>query len=360
MNTSTRTGSLARFLCTLAVALTTGLAGAQSVTVFGVLDVNLRSVKNGSADSFKSESGDGLSTSRLGFRGLEDLGDGLKAGFWLESTVVPDTGSSNATKFWDRRATVSIVDPRFGEVRMGRDSLPTYAAVGAFDPFGTNGLGTAIGNGTSTGIISALGSGANTLKRADNQISYFLPASLGGAYGQLAVAAGEGTAGNKQVSARLGYALGPINVTVAYAETSVLAGSKFKQAVLGGSYDFGLAKAMVQFVHAKFASAAGGPREQKAYQLGAIVPAGRGEFHFGFASGDMSGGAALSGFGDADDASQFGLTYVYNLSKRTALYGTGARLSNKGASKLIVATGAAGMKPGEKSTGFEAGIRHAF
>jgi predicted porin len=360
MNTSTPMGTLAGAVLMAAMASSAGLAGAQSITVFGVLDVNLRSVKNGSADSFRTESSDGLSTSRLGFRGLEDLGDGLKAGFWLESSILPDTGSSNASRFWDRRATVGIDDPTFGEVRLGRDSVPTYAAIGTYDPFGTNGLGEVVGNGTSTGIISTLGSGANTLKRADNQISYFLPATLGGAYGQFAVAAGEGTAGNKQVGARVGYAAGPLNVSVAYAETTVAAGDKFKQVVLGGSYDFGVAKALAQFVQAKFASTAGGPRKQNVFQIGAIVPVGRGEFHVGYVNGNMSGGAALSGFGNEDDASQFALSYVYNLSKRTALYGTGARLSNKGASKLILATGAAGMKPGETSTGFEAGIRHSF
>jgi predicted porin len=342
-----------------ALSSTAGFAGAQSITVFGVLDVNLRSVKNGSAESVRSESTDGLNTSRLGFRGLEDLGDGLKAGFWLESSVVPDTGTSNA-KFWDRRSTVSIIDPTFGEVRLGRDSVPSYAAIGTYDTFGTNGLGELIGNGTGTGIISTLGSGANTLKRADNQISYFLPATLGGAYGQVAVAAGEGTAGNKEIGGRVGYAAGPLNVGIAYAETTVAAGDKFKQVVLGGSYDFGVAKALAQFVQAKFASSAGGPRKQNVYQIGAVVPVGRGEIHIGYINANMSGGAALSGFGNDDDASQFALSYLYNLSKRTALYATGARLSNKGASKLILATGAAGMKPGETSTGFEAGIRHSF
>ena len=360
MYTSTPNGSLVRAVFMAVISLTASFADAQSVTVFGVLDVNLRTVKNGSAESFRSESSDGLSTSRLGFRGLEDLGDGLNAGFWLESSIAPDTGSSNASKFWDRRATVSIIDPAFGEVRLGRDSVPTYAAIGAYDPFGTNGLGEVIGNGTATGIISTLGSGANTLKRADNQISYFLPATLGGAYGQFAVAAGEGTAGNRQIGGRVGYAAGPLNVSVAYAQTTVAAGDKFKQLVLGGSYDFGVAKALAQFVQAKFASTAGGPRKQSVYQIGAIVPVGRGEFHVGYINGNMSGGAALSGFGNEDDASQFALSYVYNLSKRTALYGTGARLSNKGASKLILATGAVGMKPGETSTGFEAGIRHSF
>ncbi|MBC7484988.1 MAG: porin [Rhizobacter sp.] len=360
MNTSTPIGSFAHALFMAAMASTAGLAGAQSVTVFGVLDVNLRTVKNGSAESLRSESSDGLSTSRLGFRGLEDLGDGLMAGFWLESSVVPDTGSSNVSRFWDRRATVSIIDPTFGEVRLGRDSVPTYAAIGTYDAFGTNGLGEVIGNGTGTGIIGALGSGANTLKRADNQVSYFLPATLGGAYGQFAVAAGEGPAGNKQIAGRVGYAAGPLNVSVAYAETTVAAGDKFKQVVLGGSYDFGVARVLAQFVQAKFASTAGGPRKQNVYEVGAVVPLGRGEFHVGYISANMSGGAALSGFGNDDDASQFAMSYLYNFSKRTALYATGARLSNKGASKLILATGASGMKPGETSTGFEAGIRHSF
>ena len=70
MNISTPTSSLARAVFMAAIASTAGFAGAQSVTVFGVLDVNLRSVKNGSAESFRSESTDGLITSRLGFRGL--------------------------------------------------------------------------------------------------------------------------------------------------------------------------------------------------------------------------------------------------------------------------------------------------
>ena len=87
MNISTPTSSRTRAVLMAAMASTAGFAGAQSVAVFGVLDVNLRSVKNGSAESFRSESTDGLNTSRIGFRGPEDLGVGLKAGFWIESSV---------------------------------------------------------------------------------------------------------------------------------------------------------------------------------------------------------------------------------------------------------------------------------
>jgi predicted porin len=81
-------------LIALAVlGLTGGAAVAQSsVTLFGVLDASARYVKyNGK--NVKLLGTDGLSSSRLGVRGVEDLGNGLKAGFWLESAVNPDTGT---------------------------------------------------------------------------------------------------------------------------------------------------------------------------------------------------------------------------------------------------------------------------
>ena len=87
---------------------------------------------------------------------------------------------------------------------------------------------------------------------------------------------------------------------------------------------------------------------------------GSSEFHIGYVNGQMSGGAPLSGFADGDDASQVAATYLYKLSKRTALYGTVAHLSNKGASKLILAASATSMRGGESSNGYEAGIRHSF
>ncbi len=352
---------LGQAVALLLLASIAGLTHAQSVDVFGVLDLNLRSVKNGSAGTLKSLSTDGLSTSRIGWRGFEDLGDGLRAGFWLESAVLPDIGGSNATKFFNRRSTVSIIDPRFGELRLGRDNVPTFTAIGAYDAFGTNGLGEVLGNGTGVGLISTLGSGANTLTRADNQVSYFLPALMGGAYGQLALTAGEGKVGDKVASGRLGFATGPFDLSLSYAETTVLAGDKFKQSVLGGLYDFGVAKVMAQWVQSRYGSAAGGARKQDVYELGAIVPVGaKSALHLGYSYGNMTGGAALSGFANDDNASQIEARVVYNLSKRTALYGAASLLRNKGASRLTVAAAPAGIKAGESSSGFEAGIRHSF
>jgi predicted porin len=349
----------ARLGLAIVASLVTATACAQSATLFGVLDVNLRSVSNGSAGTVRSESSDGLNTSRLGIRGQEDLGDGLKAAFWLESAILPDTGTTNA-KFWNRRATVALVDPRWGELRLGRDNMPTFNALGAYDPFGTNGLGAVIGNGTGTGPVSLLGSGASTLTRSDNQVSYFLPGGLAGIYGQLAVAPGEGTIGNHQTSGRIGYAGGPVNVSISYAQTDVSAGDKYKQSVIGGSYDLGWAKAALTRVESRYDSAVGGPRKQTLYQLGATVPLGSGEIHLGYIDANMSGGAAGSGYGDGDDARQYALSYLYKLSKRTAVYGTAARLSNSGGSRLVLSAGNPGMLGGESSSGYEVGIRHNF
>ena len=111
-----------------------GTALAQSsVTIAGVLDLSARSSKN-SNGSIKSLSSGNNSTSRLVFRGTEDLGGGLRAGFWLEGSLQADTGvAGTGTQFWDRQATVSLSGP-FGEVRMGRDWTPVYYGFVFADP----------------------------------------------------------------------------------------------------------------------------------------------------------------------------------------------------------------------------------
>ena len=81
-------------LLAVLAGISASAAAQSSVTLFGILDINARYVKNGDL-KVKSLSTDGVNSSRLGVRGVEDLGDGLKAGFWLESAVNPDTGTSN-------------------------------------------------------------------------------------------------------------------------------------------------------------------------------------------------------------------------------------------------------------------------
>src|ERR1700712_4120399 len=96
-------------------------AQAQSVTLFGIVDVGIRAVNNGSAGRFTSESSNGLNPNLLGLRGSEDLGGGKSAGFWLETGLFPDSGGT-FDPFWNRRATVSLADRRLGELRIGLDT----------------------------------------------------------------------------------------------------------------------------------------------------------------------------------------------------------------------------------------------
>ena len=112
-----------------------GVASAQSsVTLYGTIDLSAKYVKNTGSDRRVSLSQDGINSSQLGFKGVEDLGGGLKAGFVLLSGINADTGTANA-KFWNRRATVSLMG-NFGEVRLGRDYTPTFWNNTIFDAFG--------------------------------------------------------------------------------------------------------------------------------------------------------------------------------------------------------------------------------
>lgn len=338
----------------VASLLVAGTAAAQSsVTLFGIVDAAARQVKNGSAGSQKQLASGGGATSRFGLRGVEDLGTGLRAGFHLESAVALDTGTSDA-KFWGRRSTVSLLGG-FGEVRLGRDYVPSFWNT-AYEPFGLVGVGS-IGSAITYGAGSNLGSPATTVLRADNLASYFLPAGLGGLYGQASVAAGEGVNGNKYMGARLGYGAGSANVALGYGKTDTGATPDFKQFNVMFEYNFGVVKLYTLYDEREWV-----PREEKLITVGATVPVDVGLLKFSYAKADRSGGAVGSGFGDADDATLLAAGYSYKLSKRTDLYTTYARIANKGARTTTVSSSGplTGMLGGETSTGVEAGITHRF
>ncbi|MEO6031603.1 MAG: porin [Burkholderiaceae bacterium] len=317
-----------------------GASAQSSVTLFGIVDVSAKAVKNDGVGTLKTLANSGLNSSRLGFRGVEDLGGGLKAGFWLEGALSNDDGTPAGFDF-RRRSTVSLMGG-FGEVRLGRDYTPTFWSTTIFDPFGTNGVGSSL---NMTHYV-----GQTNYVRASNSISYLTPA-MGGLYGQLTVAAGENVTG-KYVGGRIGYAAGPFNVAAAAGQTDgVGAGADFKVWNVAGSYDFGMAKVMAQYNNEKLASPTNA--KENRWLIGAVVPMGQGELHASFIRTDETSAANR-------DANQVALGYVYNLSKRTALYGTVARLDNKNNGTLAIGGGNAGITPGGNSTGMEVGLRHSF
>jgi len=342
-------------LALAALTAFTGAAYAQSsVTLFGIVDLNARRVTNETAAGSRSiwtQSQDGIASSRLGFRGVEDIGGGLRAGFWIEGALAPDTGNA-AGQTWQRRSTVSLMGG-FGEVRLGRDYTPDFWNHTVYDPFGTNGVGS------SVNTFGAL-NGAGTLVRANNTFGYFLPA-MGGLFGQVQVALGEGVAGNKHTAGRIGYAGGPVSVAVAYGKTSVTETPNvtWTRINFGGSYNLGFMTLMAQIGQGEGSAAVGAKPKIAYYMLGGTVPFGASTLKFSYVNSDGKGSIANR------DATQFAFGYQYDLSKRTAVYTTFARIANdgtaaNGGATYTIGGGVAGQVAGKNSTGFEAGVRHTF
>ncbi|MGL4575838.1 MAG: porin, partial [Burkholderiaceae bacterium] len=201
--------------------------------------------------------------------------------------------------------------------------------------------------------------------------------NLGGIYGQVMYAFGEG-ASNAAATAttcgttlanlipvgtslknngnffggRIGYANGPIDVAVATGKTKNACASDFTATNLGASYNFGFVKP--SFVYGIEKNGLGD--EVKAWQLGATAPLGSGEFRLAYSKHDVK---------DADDLNwtKVAVGYGHNLSRRTQLYGTFARTSNKTLQTVGVSNnGLDAVNPaaGKAGSGIEFGVRHSF
>jgi predicted porin len=341
-----------------------GVASAQSwVKVDGTVDLSAKYVKNDGSGKRYSLSQDGINSSQLRFSGREDLGGGLWAGFNLNAGVNADTGSMNS-QFFNRRATVSL-GGGFGEIRLGRDYTPTFWNNTIFDAFGTNGLGD-----SSHVLQMATG----TFVRANNAIQYFLPSNIGGVYGQFMAAASEGASGpnpygvvggsvganpGRYIGGRVGFAAGPFDIAGAYATQrldNTATQPSQKTMNIGASYDLGVAKLMGYFNRDTLSFGAVDRKENR-FSLSAVVPIGQGEVHAGY---DYS---KLNSSGTNFKIDQIKVGYVYNLSKRTALYTNVSRLNNKNNSQNSVTSGTAqtaAPTPAGKSQGAEFGLRHFF
>lgn len=343
-----------------------GSAAAQSgVTVGGVADAALRHVRNDDLGSITSLASGANATSRLFVRGTEDLGAGLSAGFHLEHGILLDAGNpAQATQFWDRRATVSLASRTLGELRLGRDFVPSYVSWSRFDPFGYVGVASSsnlLSSSPPGPVKTAFGSSPSTTVRSSNAVQLLLPGDLGGLEGGVLVGLGEGGAAangqHKVTGLRAGYVAGALNVAAGYTRTQndqTSGTGAFTDLALGGAYDFGPARVSVAL--RRFAQA---DARQSNLLIGAWVPLGTGELRASFQRAGFSGRVAGASVGD-NDARQFGIGYVHSLSKRTAVYTTLSRIDNGGAAAYTVPGGVSGLAGGATSTGVEAGLRHNF
>ncbi|MDI9856017.1 porin [Comamonas sp. 17RB] len=351
-------------LIALAVLAASGAAMAQSsVTVFGVIDEAVTYV-NG-ADNWNGIQSGGNATSRIGFRGVEDLGGGLKANFWLEGGLLADQGTGNTAGQtgldFQRRSTVGL-EGGFGEVRLGRDLTEAYKATSRYDVFGQVGLGV-----SRLWANNTLGSGANavalTSQRVSNMVTYVSPnisgfkAAVNYGFGEVA---GENR-DSRYVGAGLTYDNGPLSLGLSGERSNRGANSNVTRDVtawaLGGSYDLGVVKLSAAYRDSSAKNVAGDKNKAKGYYLGLSAPvgaAGEVKASYNRYEGEIAGA-------DKHKADQFALGYVHNLSKRTALYGTYAYIKNKDDGALGQTLGtAATLKDNGSQHGLQVGIRHAF
>lgn len=340
---------------------TFSVASAQSsVTVYGTVDAGV-AYNRGSQEGGKTlslESGQ-QSYSRIGFKGFEDLGNGLKALFVLEQGVQIDTGDSgystlgsNSTPAFGNNGTFSsqaylgLSSNVAGTVRLGRVFSPLYEAHGAIDPF-SNGFASNINN-----FFGADHTGFANYQRMSNAVVYDTPDTLGGFKGALAYGFGEepgSVATRSQVGVSLGYVNGPLTVAYAYhhandAQTLGPSNESFRTHFIGAKYDFN-----VVAVHAAFdQNKLGHLFKTQDYMLGVTVPFGT--QHSVFADFTHKQNKMT----DHANANQFGIGYAYSLSKRTNLYTAYNHVKNDTNSAINA------YAPGIKVNTFQIGLRHMF
>ena len=350
-------------LIALAVLAAAGAASAQSsVTLFGIVDAAVTFGRGNVADRTQLTDS-GYNSSRLGFRGTEDLGGGMSASFWLEAGLNNDNGTGDATNTnnqasggqaaplgtqgltFNRRSTVSLAGG-WGELRLGRDYTPQFWNLTVFDPFGTNGVGTTLTSTVGNALTGV------TAVRASNSIGYFLPGNIGGFYGQAMYYMGENASNagateddGRGAGFRLGFATGPFNVALAMSRTDYAAGD-VRQNNIGGQWDFGIGK-----LQAQFAKDRNGGIDGKGWLIGGLFPVGAGEVRAAYSTyeTDVAGDP---------QSKKLAIGYVHNLSKRTAVYTTWARVKNEGGS--AIALGGAIVSPNSSSSGLDIGVRHSF
>lgn len=341
-----------------------GTASAQSsVTVYGLLNTavakgNCSGATTPCAVNPGAPSGDSwqlvqYGTSRLGFRGNEDLGGGLSAQFQIEHRFAPDTGAAaSATSFWNGRSYVQLSSASAGSVYLGREYTPAFWVQLKSDPFGNDGIaqtGTTITwAGFFTPDVSGLGTAAAPAwpspgsARTSNTVGYKTP-NMGGLTANVAIGLSEATGQGRNTGLNAEYAAGPIYAGFGYEKITGGASDGRSLWNIALHYDLGIVKPILYYAKAK--TGAGAQDDNKVVLLAATAPLGSGQLQFGYSKITFENGAIK-------DNKKLGLGYDYYLSKRTTVYAQLASASGRGSSATAATT--------DRNTAYALGIKHSF
>jgi len=339
-------------LVALAALAATGAFAQSSVTLYGNVDIAYGTAVTKAASGARDVTGgvvDGvLMPNRIGFRGTEDLGGGLTAGFVLEQGISPTSNNG-----WNLRAASSgHLTPQGGGLSSATMRAGNLFVAGGFGEVRIGTFNRAAYGVASKSIVMAEnygGEGHTLASTRTTAIGYTSPAfngitaqiQVGSAHGQRVTqeTAGDNSSGLRTDNTRvmgtaLNYNAGPLYLGVGYETTDVLrvangasttnayggtvtAGTAVaerteKLYALAATYDFGVAK--VNFSHVDRDQVASGTA--KSYNVSATVPVGAVTLAALYTKEDQSSQAGTA----TKDLKGYQIGAIYNLSKRSQLY----------------------------------------
>jgi predicted porin len=375
-------------------AFATAAQAQSSVTVYGVLDIGVSEVKNtttttaGAVSEAKisnTGNGDGsLATSRLGFRGTEDLGQGRKANFQLEydltdagtgstrgdgSTASFTTGTTYAN-FGARYSWVGLEDAKLGQLRLGQQETTMHSVfVAGLAGSANNAIGSVYSAGDSLNSISTNSASIRPYSVfVSRAVTYISPVISGVRFEvQSANYATSSTNGavsdlrNSLNAASLKYSMGKLNLAAAVQQQKTDASATANDittrdtSAVTANYDFGVVRAFGVYTTDKVTNFGGLTRDSKTTELGLQLPVGQTTFFASAFDGERKGNgstADVAGLASRNaDAKGYQVGVINNLSKRTALYAIVGQQELKGTD---------GNAAKIKSEGMSAGVRHSF
>lgn len=348
------------------LGLSAAAAHAQSqVSIYGVVDAGMVAERGGRNTSPVKISSGAASASRIGFRGTENLGNGLSAFFTLETGARIDTGVLDADNtIFNRQALVGL-QGGFGALAFGRQYTPVHVLLVAFDPFKTGYAGT----------VKNLFPDIGTNIRTSNTLTWKSP-DVRGIDAMLAYSAGEQSdaSSGRQFGGAVGYAKGPLALRLAYnsknADLAATGGTPKirrgigRNTVLGAAYGFSRVK--LHLIYGIDKGVGSAPLWNTGNPYGGVKPTasldGR-DLLLGL-SGRIGPGTLMFSTMRKDDRTAFdqdatawGIGYNYPLSRRTSLYAAHAHIDNKNGAGYTVNNNS---EAGNGNTGTSIGILHTF
>lgn len=303
-------------------ACVSGAHAQSNVRITGLTDMYVGSMKSpGDSGRTNVVNSGGMTTSWLGFQGVEDLGSGLKVDFMLNAFFRGDTGTPGRftnDPFFSRDAFVRL-NGDFGGVLLGRTMAPNFLPTILFNPFGDSFTFSPLVLHQNVSLFNA--SGWKNTNPSDtgwaNQVVYSTP-SFGGLKANLHYQFGEQAGNNskKNIGANVLYSSGPLGLTAFYEDVSmsdpnpaVLPDGR-KNWMLGGSYDFNVVKLTATYGQTKGKNDG---YKGKTTSLGATIP---------LAANSRILAAWAQTKLDLTDAKRntVSVGYNYDLSKRTDAY----------------------------------------